>query len=332
MNARPMKAGAGLVLLLTTAAGGVRGQDTPAARARVEFRVVVTHWATETVPGGSGMTGPLAEGESTEMNMQMRLVPAAGEVPCSTSTTFGPYSVESVGPLPLWHVEATVRRVRMDDIAVSYAWTRKVQTPAGTKAAEGRGKATLTEAGRVLLDYVPVSDVAAGCVRNVALELAASIPEDPVFAERRIAYDLWLVREDGPDRATRRLQLIGKQGQNVEFDYGLFRAQLRDVPLPARPIPGSDVMEMTVSGSVRSRLQPDGSIELLLAAFRSARPSDGRWATTAHGEKRVRATPGETLRLELPPPAPMDDVKEPETFAAIAKQSVALILTPTLVE
>ena len=127
----------------------------------------------------------------------------------------------------------------------------------------------------------------------------------------------------------------------MAFDYGLFRTQLRDVPLPiqmlqtpAGPVrlPTSDLLEMTVGGRVRGRLQADGSIELFLGAGRSARPSDGRWATSAHGEKRVRATPGETLRLELPPPAPIAGVDEPEVFAAIAKQSVSLILTPTLVE
>lgn len=331
MKRRQAKVGLGLAVLLTTAAGHVGGQTASPARANVEFRVVVTPWANGTFAGGAS-TIRLGEGESTTHKLQMRLVPAAGGQPCSTSTLMGLTAVEPEGPLPLWRVEATVRRIRMDDIEVAYHWTRQVQTNAGLKAAEGRGAATLTEDGRVLLDYVPVSDVAAGCVRNVSLELAASIPEDPAFAERRIAYDLWLVREDGKDSATRRLQLIGKQGEDVTFDYGLFRAQLREAPPPVWALPTGDIMEMTVSGGVRGRIQPDGSIELFLAAARTARPADGRWATAAHGEKRVQATPGETLRLELPPPAGVDGVDEPATFAAIAKQRVALILTPTLLE
>jgi hypothetical protein len=221
----------------------------------------------------------------------------------------------------------------MDDIVVAYAWKRHAQAGDGsTTTTEGRGEATLTEDGRVLLDYVPVQDAAAGCFRNFALELAATIPEDPALAERRIAYDLWLMREDGGKRLTRRLQLIGKQGEDVSFDYGLFRSQLHGVPLPKRPMPTSDVMEMTVSGSVRSRIQADGSIELFLVAHRTARPSDGRWATAAHGEKRVQATPGETLRLELPPPTNFEGANESETFQAIAEERVSLVLTPTLVE
>lgn len=38
------------------------------------------------------------------------------------------------------------------------------------------------------------------------------------------------------------------------------------------------------------------------------------------------------MQLELPPPTPFEGANEPETFQAIAEQSVALVLTPTLVE
>jgi len=53
---------------------------------------------------------------------------------------------------------------------------------------------------------------------------------------------------------TRRLQLIGKQGERVAFDYGILRSKLT-VPPPF----GKEayVMETTVTGSVRSRVQPE---------------------------------------------------------------------------
>jgi hypothetical protein len=38
------------------------------------------------------------------------------------------------------------------------------------------------------------------------------------------------------------------------------------------------------------------------------------------------------VRLELPPPAHFEGANDPETFKAIAEESVALVLTPTLVE
>lgn len=332
MTTRTLTAGVAVMALVPTAASHVTGQESPAPRANVEFRVIVTPWDRPTYAGGSFRRQALEEGSSTDMSMQVRLLPASEGAPCTSSVTGG-FSVAPQGPFPLWQVEATVRRARMDDIVVAYAWKRQSQTGEGsTTTTEGRGEANLFENGHVLLDYVSVQDAAAGCFRNFALELAASIPEDPAFADRRIAYDLWLVRENGGKSLTRRLQLIGKQGQDVSFDYGVFRTQLHGVPVPKRPIPTSDVMEVTVSGSVRSRIQADGSIELFLIAHRTARPADGRWATAAHGDKRVQVTPGETLRLELPPPTNFEGANEPETFQAIAEQRVSLVLTPTLVE
>jgi hypothetical protein len=219
----------------------------------------------------------------------------------------------------------------MDDIQVEYAWKR--QSPASVGSAPEaayRSTTHLTEGGRALLDFVPAFEASSGCWHNLALELSASISEEPAFKDRRIGYDLWLVSEQHGRRLTRRLQLIGKEGEKVAFDYGTFRSTL-----PIAPPPGKDayVMEMALSGSVRSRIQPDGSIEILLTANRGAHPNEGSWYSEARGSKSVRAVPGETLKLELPPPNPVDrHANEPDTFRALAEQHVALILTPTLVD
>jgi hypothetical protein len=329
MTMRSAKAGAALVALLSTAAGHVTGDDTPVRRrVKLEFRVVATVEAG-TFPIGSFLY-TLEDGASIAANMQVTLSPPSEESPCQSNVImgFGPQS--PTGPFPLWRVEGKVRRAEMDNIQVAFAWKRQSEPGKGSFLdASDRGEAHLSEGGRALLDYVPVWEASSGCYRNVALELAASIPEDPAFQDRRIGYDLWLVSEDHGKRLTRRLQLIGKQGEKVGFDYGMFRSKL---PVPPRPDKGSDVMEMTVSGTVRSRIQPDGSIEVLLAAQRLTWPSDHVWATYAHGSKRVRAVAGETLSLQLPPPKTIDRVNEPATFNALAEQHVALILTPTLVE
>jgi hypothetical protein len=198
--------------------------------------------------------------------------------------------------------------------------------------AEDKGEAVLKEMWPVLLDAVPSVDSSSGCYRNVALALVASQPEDPALRERRIGYDLWLVADSPATHWTRRLQLIGRQGQSVEFDYGMFRSRLAGVRLPQSPYPHSDTIETTVTGSVRGRIQRDGSIELRLSAHRAARPSDGRWSKIEQGEKRVRAGAGETLRLELPPPAGWEGAHDPETFKALAEDRLALVLTPTPIE
>jgi hypothetical protein len=195
--------------------------------------------------------------------------------------------------------------------------------------AEDKGEAVVKEMWPVLLDAVPAVDASSGCYRNLALVLVAKQPEDPALRERRIGYDLWLVVDSPATRWTRRLQMIGRQGQGVEFDYGTFRSQITGVTLPRSPYPYSDTIETTVTGSVRGRIQRDGSIELRLTAHRAARPSDGRWSKIENGEKRVRAAAGETLRLELPPPAAWAGARDPETFKALAAERVAIVLTPT---
>jgi hypothetical protein len=265
-------------------------------------------------------------------SMQVRTSPADDGSPCRSDVSMSVFpSRDPDGPLPLWQVEGKVRRAAMDDIEVEYAWKRQIAAKVGSAPeAAYRGTTHLTEGGRALLDFVPALEASAGCWHNLALELSASIPEDSGFKDRRIGYDLWLVSEDHGKRSTRRLQLIGKQGEKVAFDYGTFRSKL-----PLAPPPGKDayVMEMAVTGSVRSRIQPNGSIEILLAANRGAHPNEGSWYSEAHGSKSVRAVPGETLKLELPPPSPVDaHVNEPDTFRALAEQHVALVLTPTIVD
>jgi len=318
-----IRSGVALAALITTAGGRVAGDEAAFSRkARLEFRVVATGSKGATHPIGS-FGEQLEEGGSTTANMQVSVDTPADASPCQSSVT-GSVSPPAApaGPLPLWQTEATLRRAEMDDIQVDYVWRRR--SPAGD--VTHRGSARLSEDGHALLDFVPAFEASSGCWDNVALELSASIPEDSAFKDRRIAYDLWLVSEGRGNRLTRRLQLMGKQGEKVEFDYGTFRSKLT---VGSRPNERTSVMEMTTTGNIRSRIQPDGSIEILLAANRGAHPREGDWYAEAHGLKKVSATPGETLRLELPPPA---SVKEPDMFKALAEQHVALILTPTLVD
>jgi len=159
------------------------------------------------------------------------------------------------------------------------------------------------------------------------LELAASIPENPAQADRRIGYDLWLVSEDRGKRTTRQVKLIGKQGEKVTFDYGAIRAKVAGgVPSEVGNTPE---VQTVVNGGVRGRVQADGSVELALLAERFVHTDD--WAASARGQKLVRAAAGETLRLELPPP---EEIKptDPLTRQAIAQHQVSLVLTTTPLE
>jgi len=321
-----------VVALMVTSEGRLIGDQATFPRKTIlEFRVLATWTGGETHEIGTFGSGPLGEGGSMSGSVQVGTSPGDEGFPCRSGVTMSPFQKTPDGPLPLWQVEGKVQRAGLDDIEVEYAWKRQTAANLGSAPDTAyRGTTHLTEGGRALLDFVPAFEASFGCWRNLALELSASIPEDPAFNDRRIGYDLWLVSEHLGKRLTRRLQLIGKQGEKVAFDYGTFRSKLPLVPPPGKD---SYLMEMAVTGSVRSRIQPDGSIEILLTANRGAHPNEGSWYSEAHGSKSVRAVPGETLKLELPPPNLVDPhVNEPDTFRALAEQHVSLVLTPTLVE
>jgi hypothetical protein len=322
----PTKAGAAaLASLLAMTGSHVTGQDSATRRVQVEFRAVATSVAAGTFGIGSFMS-VLEPGQSARTSMKVTLSPPPEKCESNVLMSMAGRGEPQV-PLPVWDVEVVPRRAEMDDILIEFSWQRWSSGGSEPDASD-RGEAIVREDGRVLLDFLRVPEPWSECYRNVALELAASIPEDPAFADRRIGYDLWLVHEQNGQRHTRQLRLIGKQGEKIPFDYGQFGSPLRGL---SRPDGATYVMETSVLGSVRGRIQHDGSIELRLAAERTARPIDGLWIASAHGEKIVRAELGETLRLDLPPPS-ADRFGEPETFKAIAGQRVALVLTPTLVE
>lgn len=234
---------------------------------------------------------------------------------------------EPNAPFLTWVVSGTVRRVETDQLSAAYAWERRMRSPDGDSRS-GEDEATLQEDGRILLDLVPVSslDAPADCYHNIALELGASVRDDPTVADRRLTYDLWLVSDDDGTRVTRRQQLIGKQGGKVDFDYGPLLS--KHTRASTANTSGGEV-ETTVSGHVRGRVQADGSIEIALFAERGTRPVDGHWGTAAHGQKVLRAAPGEALRLELPPPNLGGLTQDAETLAAVAGHEVSLVLKTT---
>jgi hypothetical protein len=304
--------------VLSATNGHLAGQESPTSLANVKFAVIASPARFASYPTGA-FSQPLSEGESLRANLQVNLANATAGGPCTSGVTVS-FSGQPYGRFPFWQVEATVRHVEMDEIALAYSWRRRVAEGESPVAArEGSGEVVLTEGSRVLLDYVTVQDATADCFRNVALELSADMAEDPTFADRRIGYDVWLVRQRGDGSSTRRLQLMGRQGERIEFDYGALR---------------SPRTHITVSGSVRGRVQADGTLELFLTAERHGGPPDNTWATVAHGQKRIVVTPGEILRLELPAPRPEDGISrsDPETFAALAADKLALVVTPTLIE
>lgn len=312
--------------------GGTRAAGPEAKRnANVEFHVLGTIRGLATYPIG-GVTQMGAD-TSTPWNVSVRLAPPKGESECGGSQVsvgfVAPDFVGPAAPLLVWGVKATIGRARTDEIEVEYDWERRLRSDRGREPTRGHDKIVVAEGSRVLLDIVsPLpDDPASACYHNLALELVASLAEDPALVDRRIAYDLWLTSEDGGKRVTRRLSLIGKQGEKVGFDYGALRSRIDGLSEAE-----SKFLETLVNGHIRGRIQSDGTLEIALNAEREARGGDHGWATAAHGDKLVRTAAGETVRLELPPPPLPDPVHISNAAAverAMAGHQVSLVLTAT---
>ena len=97
------------------------------------------------------------------------------------------------------------------------------------------------------------------CYSNLALELKASVAEDPALAPRRIAYDLWLVDEGpGAPSTNQRWQMAGKQGEARDFE---FEPLHRAIPTAGSGTDTPGRLDTRVFGQVRGRVQNDGSLE-----------------------------------------------------------------------
>jgi hypothetical protein len=228
-----------------------------------------------------------------------------------------------------------VRAASLEKIELDVDWKRYVRGANGERRATAgdSGAITLGEGQRRLLDFVRMRNVPGweSCYDSLALELEAKVAEDPALADRRIAYDLWLVDEGpGGSSTTRRWQMAGKHGESRDFDFEPVRLALPGGGTPAG-------LDTRVSGAVRGRVRDDGSFEVALRAIRTDSPDDHHWAVGGHGEKRVRIGAGETIRLELPAPDP-DVSREPEgstmrkdvergVLAILRERTVSLVLT-----
>jgi hypothetical protein len=328
----------GLVVLGSALTRGDGREELSPQKVHLELRLLATGVGHATFPG-PGRVGDLAVGESEVWSLVVGLDrDRQGNVAGCRYNAYMPVFAGRDVPekaAHVWEARLTVRAASLEKIELDVDWKRYVRGNDGEPRAVA-GDARTVEFGeneRRLLDFVRMRRVPGweSCYDNLALELEAKVAEDPALADRRVAYDLWLVEEGpGGPSTTQRWQMSGKQGEAREFEFE---------PLH-RPAPreGTTVrFDTRVSGKVRGRVQDDGSLEMALRAERSDRPEDGHWAIGGFGEKRVRVTAGETIRLELPAPDP-DVSREPDgstlkrdveqgVLAGLRERTVSLVLT-----
>lgn len=206
-----------------------------------------------------------------------------------------------------WWAEVTPRRTEFGKVRLDVRWERIASERRGEPRVTASGTRTveMLETEHHVLDFVAGgTDEAPGRHRNVIVRIAAEVREDPALEDTALRYSLWLRhRSNGEETPTRRILLVGRQGEEVKFRFLPLRFGLTDVPKQdGRPLE----LVMDVSGAVRGRRRPDGSFELRLAGSRmigitpqgEARSGGIGW----NGVKLFAVAPGESVALEFPAP------------------------------
>jgi hypothetical protein len=324
------------VLVPIAAAALAEGKPRPLAegeKVSVSFTVLETFRSGATLRSGT-MQLDLGLGQAM-VEDAMQGVPfsfgVAGE-PSGCGSRSGTLSAESlIAEYPVaWSVDARVLEASTDRLVLSASWRRLARGRDGQPveaASEEVPSFSLREGERVLLDFVRTPG--SRCVRNAALEIEAQVREDPAFARRQIAYDLWLVQEttDGT-RTVARTQLTTGQGEQLPFAF-----PRQKLPALARGGTAQQELQVTITGKVRGRIRSDGTLGLSLTTDRmlsyvaSDGSSDG--GIGEGGEKIVEVRPGETIQLELPDPGQgvaRADPRAPRMAQDLAGHSFAVVL------
>ncbi len=332
----------GLVVLAAALARGDRQEDLAPQKIHVELGLLATMAGSATYSTGA-LSLDLAVGESKVWSLLVGHDRAASVRGAGCATRA---SLQIVRPREVpewtaqaWEAQVTVGAASLEKISLDVDWKRYLRgSAAELQEVTGDHRSfELREGGHVLLDFAEMRllPTSGSCYASFGLELKATVAEDPVLANRRIGYDLWLVDEGpGGPSTTRRWQMAGKQGEARDFDFEPLR----------RPFPGAGDGEASgarvdtrVFGQVRGRVQSDGSLEVALLAKREDNPSHRHWAIGGAGEKRVRVSAGETIRLELPEPTP-DVSRETDrselkrdvdhgVLSSLQERTVSLVLT-----
>jgi hypothetical protein len=203
-----------------------------------------------------------------------------------------------------WTVNAALVSVQIDKIAVDVSVERQDGQPLRVTKRELR-HLVLSEGAPHVLDFVEADDHTPGrCnAKNTVLQVSAAIVEREALAREVLDYDLWFTHTDANGRTvTRHTTVTGLQGQAIPFTF-------RPVRWPVQmlaPSAAADLsIEEDVSGTIRGRVRPDGTID---AAFTTKRSlvhmyPDGSSGSVGDesGRKSFSAHNGEVVQLEMPP-------------------------------
>jgi len=277
--------------------------------------------------GFSGVPSPVGElFLATDSSWSARLVSSASE-PCASRATI---AVGDVGTSSqpdaavVWTLHPRLVSVKDDTATVAIRWSRDVHQVglSPSDSVDIEREYTLTDGRSGVLDLVTASPGSAGCPSvavTVGLRLSGMQTRDAA-----IAYDIWLVQDDGGKIRTDRFQSVSRDGQPIDYFFKPLEYDGAGSPVGTAT---SNGLRLNTAGRLRGTLV-DGGIDVLVDGLVSyAEDASG---TSAHGRKRLLVHDGETVEFQMPN-APARDLPHAGSLASLFRRShTSIRVTPRI--
>jgi hypothetical protein len=278
--------------------------------------------------GFSGTPSPVGElWLAPDSSWSARLV-SSGSEPCASRALI---AVGDVGASSesdaavVWTLHPRLVSVKDDTATVALRWSRDVQraglSPSDPIAIER--EYTLTDGRNGVLDLVTASPDSAGCP-SVAVTIGLRF--SPMQQrDAAIAYDIWLVQDDGDGRVkTDRFQSVSRDGQVMDYFFKPLEYDATGSPVVTAASSG---LRLNTAGRLRGTVV-DGGIDVLVDGTVSY--AEEASATSTHGRKRLLVRDGETVEFEMPA-APVRDLPHAGSLAGLFRRSrTSIRVTPRI--
>lgn len=297
MKARVLLA---LVIAAVSTPGGASAQ-TSGPMALLKIVSLGTRAGMSTGAPSASFTSQLHVGESGTGSL-VAGSPDEGDLGAQWGGMSGAANPDEQKALHLWRATLQATKIADEEITFVVDWQR-FDANAGrydVKAGDRR-TITLKDGERQALDFVSSSAARPGETSSVLVQVEASIVDPAPLASTTLGYDLWLVdQEPNGQQVTRHMEMAGRQREAIDFRF---------VPIgwlsDGSPVAdgGHPDLLVEVSGTIKGRLQADGSVLVAVTPSRNVRVGAAS-GSTGYREKVLTAKPGETVRMDIPPSGP----------------------------
>jgi len=205
----------------------------------------------------------------------------------------------SISLLYAWRVQVTLASVTAEDVTFDVDWNRYDITGDTPQPIAGdRRTIKLRPGARHVLDLL---DLTSQNLTETNLVLELEVPRDDApraeYANATLAYEVWLVHEPmNGQKVTERLNVAGRDGQAVPFRFTPLAFSLDAAPQAGG---AAGPIKVTVEGSVKGRIRPDGGVDLAVQSGRLIQCTPGLTARET-GTKSFVVKPDETTGIEFP--------------------------------